>query len=117
MQPELEKLLRKSSRLSNKNHKLTDFFNKCAMGKLLDLFLNNPNTQINLKDILEVTGISRKSIWINMPKLIESGIVTEEQEGLYKFYKLNIEDNDQVKQISKFRDSISIKNVSSRRTY
>ena len=116
MQPELEKLLRKSSRLSNKNHKLTDFFNKCAMAKILDLFLNNPNTQINLKDMIEVTGISRKSIWINMPKLIESGVVTEEQEGLYKFYKLHI-DNDQVKQISEFRDSISIKNVSSRRTY
>ena len=116
MQPELELLLKNSRKLSNKNHKLTEFFNKCAMGKLLDLFLNNPDTQINLKNILEVTGISRKSIWINMPKLIESGIVTEEQEGLYKFYKLNMSSN-QVKQISKFRDNISIKNVSSRRTY
>jgi hypothetical protein len=107
---EFDQLLADSSNLLNKNHALTDFFNNSSMAKILDVFLDNPDLKITIEDVLDVTKLSRKSVWLNFPKLVNSTILLEEQHKHHKFYVLNGK-NPQVKQISQFRD-ILIRNAS-----
>jgi hypothetical protein len=110
LEREFDQLLADSSNLLNKNHALTDFFNNSSMAKIIDVFLDNPGLKITIEDVLDVTKLSRKSVWLNFPKLVNSTILLEEQYKRHKFYLLNGK-NPQVKQISQFRD-ILIRNAS-----
>lgn len=102
----LEQLLFDSDKAIHKNHQMSEFFNNTSMARLLDIFLNNPNLKINIEDALNKTSLSQKSKWVNFPKLVKLGIITEERYKHHKFYQLN-SDNEQVKQISQFRDILT----------
>ena len=54
-----------SKKVKNTNKTLTKFFNNTSMARILDIFLDNPDTAISLKDFLRL-GISRKSIFNNI---------------------------------------------------
>jgi hypothetical protein len=107
----LEQLLFDSDRAIHKNHQMSEFFNNTSMARLLDIFLSNPNLKINIDDALNKTSLSQKSKWVNFPKLVKLGIITEERYKHHKFYQLN-SDNEQVKQISQFRDILTHNNAS-----
>lgn len=106
----IRKLLLDSETITNDNKQLSLFFNNSSMGKILDVFLNNQDVKMNIVDILNIAELSRKSIWTNMPKLLKSGIILEEQHEHWKFYLLN-KKNTQAKQISQFRDTLVVKDV------
>ena len=80
------------------------------MSKILDVFLNNPGVKITTYDLLNTSGLSNKAIFVNIPKLLKSGMVLEEYIEHRKLYVLNTK-NQQAKQISQFRDTLSVKDV------
>lgn len=100
----------------NDNNKLSTFFGNCAMSRLLDYLLDNPDEELSADDLMSREGadLSTKSIWTNMPYLVENGMVLERPSGYYKNYQLNTE-NELIKQISKFRDILVINNVQRRK--
>jgi hypothetical protein len=106
----LEKLLLDSDGLTNDNKKMSKFFNNSSMSRLLDVFLDNPNLKMNIMNVLDVAGLSRKAIQVNIPLLLENDMIIEEQYKIYKFYKLNT-NNSLVKQISQFRNILLVNNV------
>lgn len=109
MNKKLERMLENSNMISNNDKRLSIFFGKCAMGRLLDVFLNNPNKKIHIDPIIFIGDLSPKIMVDQMPFLRENNIILEEEQGHYKFYKLN-KANPLVKQISKFRDILVIDN-------
>ena len=80
------------------------------MSKILDVLLNNPDSNINIVDALYKAGLSRKAIQVNVGLLLENNIITEQHIRYYKFYKLN-KKNPLVKQITQFRNILSVNNV------
>jgi len=109
-QQELEQLLLESKQITNENKKLSLFFNNSSMSKILDVLLNNPDSNINIVDALYKAGLSRKAIQVNVGLLLENNIITEQHIRYYKFYKLN-KKNPLVKQITQFRDILLVNNV------
>jgi hypothetical protein len=105
-----EELFNDSQNITSYNNKLTLFFNNSSMSKLLDIFLDNPHTEIYTIDLLNKTGLSRKAIQVNIPLLMENDIISEEKYSKFKFYKLN-SNNSLVKQISQFRNILLVNNV------
>jgi hypothetical protein len=110
MNEELEKLLLEADNAVNDNKKLSMFFNNSSMSRILDVLLDNPNLKINIEEVLYKAGLSRKSIQVNVPLLLENNIIIEEHLKYYKFYQLN-QNNPLVKQITQFRDILSVNNV------
>lgn len=107
---QLEQLLLESDKITNSDKRLSLFFNNSSMSRLLDVFLDNPDTFMNIEDVLKVAGLSRKAIQVNMPLLYENNILNEEIHRPYKFYKLN-DKSYLVKQITQFRDILLVNNV------
>ena len=97
-------------------NKLSTFFGNCAMSRLLDFLLDNPDEELSADDLMSREGadLSTKSIWTNMPYLVENGMVLERPSGYYKNYQLNTE-SALIKQISQFRDILVINNVQRRK--
>jgi hypothetical protein len=110
MNEELEKLLLEADNAVNDNKKLSMFFNNSSMSRILDVLLDNPNLKINIEEVLYKAGLSRKSIQVNVPLLLENDIIIENKVMYYKFYQLN-QNNPLVKQITQFRDILSVNNV------
>jgi hypothetical protein len=106
----IEQILIKSQDITNDNKQLSLFFNNSSMSKILDVFLNNPGVKITTYDLLTTSGLSNKAIFVNIPKLLKSGMVLEEYIEHRKLYLLNTK-NQQAKQISQFRDTLSVKDV------
>lgn len=106
----IEQILIKSQDITNDNKQLSLFFNNSSMSKILDVFLNNPGVKITTYDLLNTSGLSNKAIFVNIPKLLKSGMVLEEYIEHRKLYVLNTK-NQQAKQISQFRDTLSVKDV------
>ena len=106
----LQKILVDSDNISNDDKKLSTFFGKCAMARLLEVFLNNPDKKLNVEDILLEAGLSIKAIFVNMPFLLDNNMILKERYKQYKFYQLNTE-NILVRQISEFRDILVINNA------
>lgn len=102
----MPKLFSASQNAKNTNHRLSEFFNNSSMARILDAFLDNPDTSIYTIDLLNISGLSRKSLWVNMPQLFDLEILIEEGYKTHKFYRLN-KNNEQVKQISKFREVLT----------
>jgi len=107
---QLEQLLTESDKITNSDKRLSLFFNNSSMSRLLDVFLDNPDTYMNIDNVLKVAGLSRKAIQVNMPLLYENNILNEEIHRPYKFYKLN-DKSSLVKQITQFRDILLVNNV------
>lgn len=107
MEQELTQILLDSENITNEDKKLSIFFGKCAMARLLEVFLNNPDKLLNVGDVLNQAGLSKKVIVLNMPFLIDNNMITTEEYKFYKFYKLNSE-NVLVKQISEFRNILLV---------
>jgi hypothetical protein len=110
MNEELEKLLLEADNAVNDNKKLSMFFNNSSMSRILDVLLDNTNLKINIEEVLYKAGLSRKSIQVNVPLLLENDIIIENKVMYYKFYQLN-QNNPLVKQITQFRDILSVNNV------
>lgn len=107
MDEQLEQILMASDNITNDDKKLSIFFGKCAMARLLEVFLNNPNKLLNVEDVLIEAGLSRKAIVVCMPFLIDNNMIVAEEYKFYKFYKLNSK-NVLVKQISEFRNILLV---------
>jgi hypothetical protein len=90
-----------SKRAKNKNKTLTKFFNKTSMARILDIFLDNPDTFIGLSDFVRL-GISRKSLENNIPTLLGKGIIEEDYISPFKLYKW-VGDNTQAKHLEDLR--------------
>jgi len=91
-----------SKKVKNTNKTLTKFFNNTSMARILDIFLDNPDTAISLKDFLRL-GISRKSIFNYIPILLEKGLIEESYIPPFKFYTW-VRDNNQAKHLEDLRD-------------
>lgn len=91
-----------SKKVKNKNKTLTKFFNNTSMARILDIFLDNPDTFIGLSDFVRL-GISRKSLENNIPNLLERNMILESYISPFKFYIWNVE-NNQAKHLAKLRD-------------
>jgi hypothetical protein len=103
----LENMFKTSYKIKNPNKPFTEFFNNASKAIILDIFFDNPNTDIYTLDLLKHAGLSRKVIYTNMPILLKLGVISEKKMGLHKFFRLNDKHSDGVvKQISKFRDTL-----------
>lgn len=109
MDQKLQELLTKSRDIEYINEKLTIFFNNSSMARLLDVFLDHSNVKITIMDLLDRAQLSRKAIVSSIPFLLKNNMISEEQHGFYKFYKLNTK-NKLVKQITEFRNNIIVNN-------
>lgn len=100
------KILSQSKKITNRNRKVSKFFNNCSMGRVLDVFISNPNIPIYTDDIRRVAdNLSRQALYDNIPKLVEKGLVTEEFIGQHKFFTYHGE-NKLAKHLEKLRDML-----------
>jgi hypothetical protein len=93
-----------SKKVKNTNKTLSKFFNNTSMARILDIFLDNPNTAIGLSDFVRL-GISRKSLENNIPNLLELGVIEETYISPFKFYTW-VSDNSQAKHLEDLRDIV-----------
>ncbi len=107
---ELEQLLLEGDKAVNNNKKLSLFFNNTSMARILDVLLDNPDLRISIEDVLYKAGLSRKAIQVNVPLLLENNIIIETKALYYRFYQIN-KKNPLVKQITQFRNILSVNNV------
>ena len=107
---ELEQLLLEGDKAVNDNKKLSLFFNNTSMARILDVLLDNPDLRISIEDVLYKAGLSRKAIQVNVPLLLENNIIIETKALYYRFYQIN-KKNPLVKQITQFRNILSVNNV------
>ena len=98
--PEILKVLKTSSKIKNKNHALAEFFNNTSMGRILDIFIENKNTWINIGDFITVGDLSRKSIRVNTDVLLEHGLIERDIRKYYTFFKWNSA-NERAKHLEK----------------
>jgi len=100
------KLFISSKNIRNDNRKMAKFFNNSSMGRVLDVFMNNPDKPIYTDHIrLAADGLSRQSLYDNIPKLMEKGVITEEFKGQLKFFTYH-SDNKLAKHLEKLRDML-----------
>jgi len=65
------------------------FGNKVIV-KLIDFFLENPKESFTKKEVQEMTGLSKASLFKHWPKLEEFGIISVERDlGNTKLFRLN----------------------------
>jgi hypothetical protein len=93
-------MLKESSKITNKNHTLSEFWNNTSMARVLDIFLENKDIWINVGDMINIGDLSRNSIRINTDILLERGIIQKEIVKYYAFFKWN-KNNPQAKHLDK----------------
>lgn len=99
-------LLSKKIKRIRKNFPLGNLFNNSAMGKVLDVFIKNPDVDIYTNDLRKASGgLSRQALYDTIPKLVEKGMVQEEFIGPYKFFRWNGE-NEAAKHLEKFHSML-----------
>lgn len=100
-----KKIFSASKKVKNTNKTLGIFFNGSSMARILDIFLDNPDSRIGLSDFIRL-GISRSSMENNIPILKEMDVIDETFIAPFKFYSL-IRDNTRVKHLEDLRDILS----------
>ena len=71
----------------------TEFFGRSPRVAILEAFSENPDEDLSVPEIITITGISRRAVYMHINKMIKEGLLINSNKiGKCKYFKFNEND-------------------------